>query len=321
MRSTVVVTACTLVTALLLASCGGGTSGGGGGGGAPPPVTKTVDDITITAKQLNVPVTTYDIGNYSFQSVMVGNSIYFANYSNTAKTQFFTRYDIASNTFSGPLAVSSNVCACGYMSKLTSDGTNIFYIANDGTKYTASSNAWSALNYPTTAKDNAGEAGVNYYNGNIYYVGGRTASMLFKYYNIATNAWYTGPNYLYPTNSSEVASYKDKLYVLGGSGTEMKMASFSTTTNIWTPLTDLPFKAQTSYETAHAAVLGDDLYLLQGQSMYIYDLINNVWGKNPIVLSTLPSGYYNTLFSNGSKLYVSGKNSSNIPQVYELTVQ
>ena len=315
MKKLVSMTVCALLPALLLAACGGGNTT------PPPPAAKTVDDITITAKQLSVPVTTYDIGNYSFQSVLVGNSIYFANYSNTAKSQFFARYDLTSNTFSSPLAVSTNVCACGYESKLVSDGTNVFYIANDATKYTASSNAWTATSYPATAKDNAGEAGVAYANGNIYFVGGRTPSTLFKYYNIASNSWYTGPNYLYATNRSEVAVYKDKIYVLGGAGAEKKMASFSTTANTWTPLTDLPFTAQTSYENVFSAVLGDDLYLLQGQSVYIYDLVNNVWAKNPIVLSTVSSGNSNTLFSNGIKLYIAGKNSSNIPQVYELTAQ
>ncbi|ULH15868.1 hypothetical protein MF271_04320 [Deinococcus sp. KNUC1210] len=304
-----------LVPALLLAACGGGSTT------PPPPASNPVDNLTITAKQLSVPVTSYDIGNYSFQSVMVGNSIYFANYSNTAKSQFFARYDISSNTFSSPLAVSNNVCGCGYMSKLVSDGTNIFYIANDATKYTASSNTWTAINYPATAKDNAGEAGVAYANGKIYFVGGRTPSTLFKYYNIAANSWFTGPNYLYATNRSEVAAYKDNIYVLGGSGAETKMASFSTTTNVWTALKDLPFSANTSYENAYSAVLGDDLYVLQGQSVYIYDLVNNVWAKNPITLSTVPSGNSSTLFSNGIKLYIAGKNSSNIPQVYELTVQ
>lgn len=306
----IVLSAALLLSAALTA-CGGGDS--------PPPPAKTVNDITVTAKQLSVPLTTYDIGNYSFQSVMVGNSIYFANYSNTAKPQFFVRYDIGSNTFSAALANSNNVCACGYMSKLVSDGTNVFYIANDATKYTASSNTWSKLNYPGTASDNAGEAGVTYYNGNIYFVGGRTASTLFKYYSIAQDKWFTAANYLYPTTASEMAVYKNKLYVLGGAGAARKVSVYDTGSNTWTALKDAPVDLNTSYETERVAVLGDNLYLLQSQNIYIYDLINDVWATNPINLSNLSIGY-GTLSSNGSKLYVSGKNSSNIPQVYELTV-
>jgi len=303
----------------ILAACGGGSS-------TTPPVdppaaTKTVNDLTVTAKQLSVPVTPYDIGNYSYQSVMVGNSLYFASYSNTAKSQFFVRYDPASNTFSSPLAKSSNVCGCGYMSKLVSDGSNIFYIANDATKYTASTNTWTAISYPATAKDNAGEAGVTYSNGNIYFVGGRTPSTLFKYYTIAQDKWYTAPNYLYPTNQSEMATYKDRIYVLGGTGAETRMSFFSTTTNTWTALKDTPFKTSTSYENVYSAVLGDDLYLLQGQSVYIYDLASDVWAKNPVKLTGITPDPSNSLFSNGTKLYVTSKNSSNIPQVYELTVQ
>ncbi|MGY2892837.1 hypothetical protein [Deinococcus sp. UYEF24] len=302
------------VSGMLLASCGGGST-------TPPVATKTVDDITVAVKQLSVPVTTYDIGNYSYQSLLVGNSLYFANYSNTAKPQFFVRYDLTSNTFSSALAKSSNVCGCGYTSKLVSDGSNIFYIANDATKYTASANAWTPITYPATAKDNAGEAGVTYYNGNIYFVGGRTASTLFKYYNVSQNQWYTAPNYLYPTSQSEMASYKDKIYVIGGSGTESKLSVFSTASNTWTALKDVPFKTSTSYETVRSAVLGDDLYLLQGQSLYIYDLVNDVWAKNPVALTGVSSDSSNGLFSNGLKLYIASKNSSNIPQVYELTAQ
>lgn len=303
--------AAALLLGLTLSACAGG--------GSTPPPTKTVNDITVTATQLSVPVTTFDIGNYSFQSVMVGNSIYFASYSNTAKPQFFARYDIGSNTFSAALSKSSNVCACGYMSKLVSDGTNIFYIANDATKYTASSNAWSNLTYPSTAKDNAGEAGVVYYSGNIYFVGGRTPSTLFKYYNIAQDKWFTSTNYLYSTNRSEVAVYKDKIYVFGGAGIARKVAAFSTSANTWTALKDAPFDINTSYEGVYTAVLGDYLYLLQGQKVYIYDFVNDLWATNPIELSNVTSSYGN-LFSNGLKMYIATKNTSNIPQVYELTV-
>lgn len=307
------------VSGMMLAACGG--SGSTTPPIDPPATTKTVDDLTVTVKQLSVPVTPYDIGNYSYQSVMVGNSLYFANYSNTAKSQFFVRYDPASNTFSSALAKSSNVCGCGYTSKLVSDGSNIFYIANDATKYTASVNTWTAINYPSTAKDNAGEAGVTYYNGNIYFVGGRTPSTLFKYYNISQDKWYTAPNFLYPTTRSELATYKDRIYVLGGSGVETKLSYFSATANTWTALNDTPFKTSTSYENVYSAVLGDDLYLLQGQSMYIYDLIKDVWAKNPVKLASITSDSSNSLFSNGTKLYIASKNSSNVPQVYELTVQ
>lgn len=279
---------------------------------------KTVNDITLTPKQLSVPLSTYDVGAYPIQSVLVGNSIYFGNWSNTAKAQFFVRYDLSSNSFSSALAKSTNVCGCGYSSHLISDGTNIFYIANDATKYTASANTWTTLTYPTTAKDNAGEAGVTYYNGNIYFVGGRTPSTLFKYYNISQDKWFTSPNYLYSTTSSEVVSYKDRLYVLGGQGAKQKMAYFSASANTWTALKDVPMEVSSSYGNVFTAALGDNLYLLQGQSVYIYDISKDVWATDPIKLDGLPS--YGNLFSNGQKLYVSGKNGSNIPVVTELIV-
>lgn len=279
---------------------------------------KTVNDIVLTPNQLNVPISSYDTGPYPIQSVLVGNSIYFGNWSNTAKAQFFVRYDLTSNIFSSALAKSSNVCGCGYSSHLVSDGTNIFYIANDATKYTASTNTWTTLTYPTTAKDNAGEAGVVYYNGNVYFVGGRTPSTLFKYYSISQDKWFTSPNYFYSTTSSEMAVYKDRIYVLGGQGARQKMAYFSSTSNIWTAVKDIPFEVSSSYGNVFSAVLGDNLYLRQGPSIYIYDLVNDTWATNPITLSGLPND--GNLFSNGQKLYISGKNTSNIPVVTELAV-
>lgn len=280
---------------------------------------KTVNDIVLTPKQLSVPVSTYDAGNYPLLSILVGNTIYFANYSNTAKAQFMVRYSPSSNTFSSALAKSANVCGCGYSSRLITDGTNIFYIANDATKYTASSNTWTPITYPTTAQDNNGEAGVGYLNGNIYFVGGRTVTTLFKYYSIGQDKWFTAPNYLYATNRSQVAGYKDRLYVLGGENARRKMAYYATATSTWTALKDAPIDISSSYESIYTAVLGDYLYLLQASNVYIYDLANDVWATTPIALNnSVPS--YGSLSSDGQKLYISGKNTSNIPVVTELTV-
>ncbi|THF88714.1 hypothetical protein E7T09_05925 [Deinococcus sp. KSM4-11] len=302
-----------LVYALLgLVSCGTSSPN------PTPKPTKTVNDIVLTATQLSLPLSTYDAGPYPMLSVLVGNSIYFGNWSNTANTQFFTRYNITSNTFSSPLAVSANVCGCGYSSKLVSDGVNIFYIANGATKYTASSNVWTNINYPSTAQDNAGEAGVTYYNGNLYYLGGRTPSNLFKYYSIAQDSWFTAPNYLYATNRSQMAVYKDRIYALGGEGATKKMAYFSATTSTWTPLSDTPFTVASEYNSAYTAVLGDDLYILQGDSIYIYDLLKDVWATAPAKISGLPA--YANLFSDGQNLYIAGKNSSNIPAVFKVAV-
>ena len=116
-----------------------------------------------------------------------------------------------------------------------------------------------------------------YYNGNIYFVGGRTPSTLFKYYNISQDKWFTSPNYLYPTTSSEMAAYKDRIYVLGGQGAKKKMAYYSTTANTWTAVNDTPVEISSNANTIFSATLGDYLYLLQGQSVYIYDIANDTW--------------------------------------------
>ncbi len=283
--------------------------------GSPPE--KTVNDVVLTAKPFNVPVTGFDIGPYSFHSVMVGNAIYFASNSNTAKPQFFTRYDINSNAFSAALAKSPNVCGCGYSSRLVTDGTNVFYIANDATRYVASSNTWQTLSFPTTAKDNHGEAGAAYFNGNIYFVGGRTASTLFKYYSIGQDKWFTVPNYLYPANSSEMAVYKDRLYAIGGQGIQQKVSYFSTTANSWTALKDVPFPVNTSSTGTYSAVLNEYLFLLQGKQIYVYDLTKDTWSA-AIPLPDAPNNA--NLFTNGQKLFLAGKNAANIPVVTELTM-
>ncbi len=282
------------------------------------PPEKTVNDIDLVLQQRSMPLSSFDAGPYPVLSILVGNAIYFSNYSNTAKPQFFVRYNLDNNTFSSPLANSANVCGCGYSSRLVSDGTNIFYIANDATKYTASSNSWSNISYPATAKDNNGEAGVGYLNGNIYFIGGRNVSSLFKYYNIAQNQWFTIPNYLYATSRSQVIAYKDRLYVLGGSNAIQKMSYFSVSDNTWTALADTPFEVNTSYSDIHTAVLGDHLYLLQSNKMQIYDLIKNVWAAESITMTGLPS--YANLFSDGQKLYIAGKNTSNVPVVMDVKI-
>jgi hypothetical protein len=306
----------------LLSACGGGGGSDAGSTGGGTTTTRTVDDVVLTPSQLSLPLSTFDAGNYDIDSVLVGNSIYFGNFSNTAKPQFFVRYSIPNNTFSAALSVTSDLCGCGYTSKLVNDGTNIFYIANNATKYTASTNTWSGLFYPSTASDNNGEAGVTYYNGNIYFLGGRTPSNLFKYYNIATDSWFTVPNYLYATSWSELVAFKDRIYAIGGYAASNqrlnKMAYFSTKDSTWTAVQDPPFNVFVSAEKEYAAVLGDYIFLLQNGSIYVYDPATDEWGSMPTRINGLPDSA--TLMSDGQNLYIAGKNASNIPAVFKVAV-
>jgi len=59
-------------------------------------------------------------------------------------------------------------------------------------------------------------------------------------------------------------------------------------------------------------------FCLQGKSIYVYDIAKDVWSTTPIEVNDAPS--YSNLFSNGQKLYIAGKNTSNIPVAYELTM-
>uniref|UniRef100_UPI002869D7FC hypothetical protein n=1 Tax=Deinococcus sp. TaxID=47478 RepID=UPI002869D7FC len=89
-------------------------------------------------------------------------------------------------------------------------------------------------------------------------------------------------------------------------------------TSTWVPLQDTPFTVSSSYDSSYTAVLGDDLYILQNDSIYIYDLVKDVWATTPAKITGLPA--YANLFSDGQNLYIAGKNTSNIPAVFKVAV-
>ena len=284
---------------------------------APTAAPKTVDSIRLTVQRVTTPVAPKNPGNYSVWFSMVGNRIYYANPSNTANPQFMLEYNIGSNSFASK-AVSLEVCACGYSSKLISDGTNIYYIANTAVKYTASSNTWSTLSYPATAQDNNGEAGVVYSNGKIYFLGGRTASTKFKYYDISSNSWYNLADGLFSTTSAQMVAINDKIYALGGESTRSKF-SYYTSSAGWVALPSLPFQV-TAYYDSHNTVSFGNRYIIAiaGKDMYIYDSSTGKWAINPIH-SGINDSYLN-LFSDNVNLYIAAKTSSNDFALYKIDV-
>lgn len=276
-----------------------------------------VDQVSMTTVQLGLPATSYISGTYGLDSVMVGNNIYFANRSNSGRTQFFVRYSPSSNTFSGPLAVSTEFCGCGYSNKLVSDGTNIFYIGNKAVKYEVSSDTWKGLTYPFSVQ--TGEPGTVYHEGNIYLLGNRGESTVFKHYNIASDSWITDPNYLYATDSSEMAVYKDRIYAFGGIGIPTKVSYYSLTTKTWVALKDAPSNIISGWNYVRTATLGDYIYHLQGDGkIMVYDPNFDTWSSKPLEITGNPTSSLN-LHTNGLKLYVTTDSPMGYPQVFEIT--
>ena len=275
----------------------------------PPPVAViTIDSVKLQSQKVTTPVAPKNPGNYSVWFTMAGNKIYYANPSNTANPQFMLAYDISSNTFSERKA-DPNVCACGYESQIVSDGQNLFYIANDATKYNASGDTWSAINYPANAKDNNGEAGVLYYNSKIYFLGGRTASTKFKYYDISSSGWYNVADYLYSTTASQLVAVDNKIFALGGQGIETKFSYFAAEGS-WQTLPDLPFEMQGYYDTKLVTSFQNRFILaLVANKIYVYDAVDNKWKTDPVEL-TINDGNLN-IFSDNINVYIVGKSSSN----------
>ncbi len=280
---------------------------------------KTVDSIMLTTQRVTTPTAPKNPGNYSVWFTMAGNNIYYANPSNTGLTQFFLQYNISANSFTEK-ATNTEVCACGYMSKIVSDGTNLFYISNAAVKYAVSSNSWSTLNYPTLARDNNGEAGVIYYNGKIYYLGGRTASTKFKYYDIASNNWFNLADALYATSAADVVAVQDKIFALGGENSRQKFSSFSMSTGIWTVLPDLPVKANNNYSNFSVVSFANKyIVALASGNLYVYDIAANKWAAKPVASGISNVSNLN-IFSDNVNIYIAGKTSGNDFALFKITV-
>ena len=281
---------------------------------------KTVNDINLTFNEVDTPLTPEDPGNYSVWFSMVGDKIYFMNPSNTPLTQFALEYNITSNNFRSKTPENA-ICACGYSSKIITDGTNLYHIANEAVTYSPTTDSWSALNYPDEFRNNNGEAGVAYLNGKIYFFGGRTASTTFKYYEIATDSWHTAPNGPYVNTESELIAVNNALYSLGGrSVDDQKNFSSYSETNGWTVLPDLPFNLS-GYSTEHQTAVYNNRYIfaLTRNDIHIYDTIEGIWKTEPIEIPSYNLNYEN-IFINGNTLFMTGKTTSNEFALIEINI-
>jgi hypothetical protein len=224
-------------------------------------ITAAVNKITFDIEKVNTPVAPRNPGGTEPWFALAGNKIYYTNPSNSATIeQFMLAYNIGSNTFSS-LTPHNEVCACGFESKLVTDGNNLFYIANEAWKYSIAGNTWSELNYPSDFKSNNGETGVAYNAGKIYFLGGRTANGKFKYYDIAANDWFYPATY-YPVEENDMTAVNNRIYTLGGNYPDNnKFAYFDLASNSWKTLPDLPFRA-TNSSNAHTVASYGNRYIV-----------------------------------------------------------
>jgi len=281
---------------------------------------KTVNDINLTFNEIDTPPTPEDPGNYSVWFAMIGDKIYYMNPSNTPLSQFALEYNITSNSFSTK-TTDAAICACGYSSKIITDGTDLFHIANEAMKYSPASDSWTDLNYPVEFEDNNGEAAVAYLNGKIYFFGGRTASTTFKYYEIATDSWHAAPDGPYVNTESELIAVNNTLYSLGGrSVDDQKNFSSYSETNGWSVLPNLPFDLS-GYSTEHQTAVYDNRYIfaMTRNDIHIYDTIERIWKTDPINIPAFDIRYEN-IFINGNTLFMAGKTTSNEFTLIEINI-
>lgn len=254
--------------------------------------------------QISLPNNTYQAGWLWVANI--GNNIYIGNESNSGSYyQFFVKYDINTNTFTD-LPTNSEICACGYGSKLISDNVNLYYFANDGVKFSSNNQMWSNLSYPIIFRN--GEAGCGLINGKIFYFGGRNFTRTIRYYDILTNSWDSiSTLYYYRTNSSAVISFNNNLFVIGGnSEAEKKVSVFNPTTGALSKKNDCPYKTD-----ENAVVFNDLVYIIgENESLYSYDPVNDLWG-NKYSLPNNCDSYNSFLINYNSCLYLISTDYSN----------
>ena len=248
-----------------------------------PASTTDPNKVSLSISKVNTPITSYEPGGYDVYFALTNGKIFYGNPSNTTVNQFLISYDIAANIFSGNLAISDNLCACGYGGTLTGDGTNLYYVANDATMYDVTSNSWKSLAYPASAR--TGEAATAYYNNKLYFAGGRNNAHIFNYYDITNNTWYTLPDLPYnATGGPAMVGYDNKLFIMGGNGLK-SMAKFDLTTNAWTQLKDFPFDFS-NYQKNILAVYKNFIFTLQytnyNYALYVYSPANDTWATTPL---------------------------------------
>lgn len=278
------------------------------------------DAISVSLTKIYAPETGVRVDYSHVFFSMIGKTIYYGATSISDGKPRFLSYNTTSNSYSEALAVTDDLCACGYSGKLVNDGKKMYLFANGSAAYDVTANTWTALNYPNSARD--GEVGSAIYSGNIYSLGGRSRPKEFRYYNVKDNTWLGLPDYLYPTSHSGVAGVDNKIYVLGGRSADKKFSVFDLSTRSWEALPDLPFNYSSAPTMSTVVVYKDLIWLLDWQTMklHIYNPSMQKWKAQPLATG-VTSSFSVSLLTNGDKLYIAKAlmNSTTV-EYHEVTV-
>ena len=283
-----------------------------------------VEDITITTIKVTTPVAP-KLGYTGFTSSswfqLVGNDILYTCASNLGvnNPQFMLKYNLNSNSFQ---TVTSNdiTCACGFSNNFITDNTNAFMIASNARKYIVANDTWSDINYPAAIKNNIGEVGMAYANGKIYACGGRTKTKRFISYNISLNTWSNEKDYIEEISASEMVVVQNKIYLLGGNANNKNFSCFDIALNTWTAKADLTFDWSYSVrDNVVTNVKNRYIFALNNKKVYIYDIVNDKWKKDPITLSVIGKAI-NLFGYNDTTLLVTSVSDTGDFTLYKLTL-
>ena len=152
-------------------------------------------------------------------------------------------------------------------------------------------------------------------NGNIYVIGGVTASGPINLdsveeYNPATNTWTEKTAMSSPRQGMGSAVYNDKIYIFGGydnSGVAT-VEVYDPSNDTWTQLNDMPVAA----EFASASTVGSKIYVslravggsAQNANIYEYDPINDGWNAKSNY-PVLVAGHHQAVI--GTNIYFIGR--------------
>jgi len=275
----------------------------------PASYTWTAHNPWIIAAQLPA----FSLGNWTSVD-SIGSKIYIAGGSGSQYSTPFWSFDTAyvpaadAGVGAGFTQLTSlPFCdGCGQTSQLTAsggiiysfgspqevqDGGSIYFV---GDSYNPATDEWGSPSYPLLSDggiDDLGETGQTAWNGEIYYVGGRTDNAAVNIYTTATNSWRAGPEFPYGAsfNFSLVAD-NNRIYAFGnqnGDG-ELRPAVLDPTVDggTWQLLTVQPgiYPAGDARQTSEALLYGSTIYLageVTSSSNYDHDGYVGLLAYNP----------------------------------------
>jgi len=170
-------------------------------------------------------------------STSVGSTLYFAN-----DGDYHIGYDTASGvTSAAPL--TDDYCWCGYTSAAVSDGTSLFYFANDGRKWTPGVDTeWVDVPAYTDYREGEGAIAVTVNDGRIWRMGGRSDETRLYYYDIETGLFVSDGLATYPSGGDLAnacgGAANGKIYAFGWD--DGGLAEYDPGTNIWTQVDSDP---------------------------------------------------------------------------------